>query len=195
MVAVIQYFIVELVAVPEGTDLSGCLRCTRGGSCKAIHKVDTSNVINFGIFLATVIAAFIAWLGTIRARNSADEANRIQAELLKLEEERDKRNQFAEQKAFFHVETEHHIRKEYLRLHLKNVGNGTAHKVQFFVNKKDITHWPSFRKSDLVMDPTFKPGAAGVFEFSADFEELRPTFMFIKWTDDLDRLQTQPVEL
>lgn len=157
--------------------------------------MDTSNVINFGIFLATVIAACIAWLGTIRARNSADEANRIQAELLKLEEGRDKYNQLAEQKAFFHVEPEHHIRKEYLRLHLKNVGNGTAHKVQFFVNKKDITRWPSFRSSNLAIDPTFEPGATGMFEFSADFEKLRPTFMFIKWTDDLDRLQTQPVDL
>ena len=154
-----------------------------------------SNLLCFLPEIITVLAALIAWRSMFAARNSAREANRIQERLLAIEAERQERERASLQQALFTVEV-FWRQDDSLTTFVRNVGNGTAYKAQFFTDGKLINAYPTFRSTSLKRhEPTLEPESVTTFEFELKSYLPRPERIAVVWIDAVGKQQQQQMEI
>jgi hypothetical protein len=104
--------------------------------------MDTSNVINLGIFFATVIGAGITWRGVFAARAAADRANQISERLLGNDDERRREEIAANLEASFELRLNwaEAFGPRPRQITIRNTGNGTAYHVQLFYNDMNVRY-------------------------------------------------------
>jgi hypothetical protein len=170
--------------------------------------VDTSNLINLGIFLITALVGILAWAGaraaareaqaeqqratTAAARSAAaaEEATKLQARVLQIESQRHEEAAIesrraklrAEKQTRSHQRNQRTIHEHFLAI--CNDGEGEARHVHVLVNGNPIGDLVEFNHTKLPEAASIGPRSEVTFYIREGGSNYPPFRVEITWSDD-----------